>query len=762
MERANSNFNLFDFDVEGFARAYYQQQPEGRQSDEPVQQTGFEEHLGELQLGPSSESSSEAASPAARPGRGGAAIRRPDVGGSMRMPSREDNTFSRTRHSVDIPETLPQTWTQERTQSALRDDLFNSARYSFPSEAQDATNAKGSKKRGLWSRIKSGVGKAFGASGSEKSSGAPEQPGMFSTRFRVDYARQPGRNRGGPVPAADEALIEDFRNRAAGNLSDGTIKNAAGDLRHLSARLNANGRPSIADRIRRELENAQLDDPEVGNHQLEAELDEDVDAYANDRGRRIKAALKKLREFGAGNALEADLRRLVPHRADATLIRMWAAAEKATHRVEPETIDRLARRLFRLSDWLRSSHRSAIADRLFTAGLTQDVEEYRQETGDGKINADLLRLGRYQQVLEANRALGLNPPEDAASPAGQGGPEASSPQELPATPATPSAGAWNWLGEQIHGPTSSLPPPHLGSQASLSQGIPGTPATPSAGAWDWFREQMHGPASPSPAPQLVPHPNLSRGLPASPQTPSQGAWDWFGQQMQEPASSSWVRRPSSNIYGDLESLVDLNPPTPYELRDDARSAPAPEFGGAPSFAGSSGAAQELRDIGTIVGPDWRHGSQPATDVLVDVLGNINLLPNQFGPSQFAINGERYSATFGPGGRRDVRLIHHPRAYVADEAGPSSRPMAPSDRAGPSVQSLARSRESVPDLGFLIRGGWQHHERFLPDYLVRALEGERLMPAVGRPTYINIREVPYRAELVQTDGGPRVRVYPELG
>ncbi|MGF6313520.1 hypothetical protein ABIB82_007673 [Bradyrhizobium sp. i1.8.4] len=72
------------------------------------------------------------------------------------------------------------------------------------------------------------------------------------------------------------------------------------------------GRPSIADRIDRELQNAQLENPEAENHQLEAELDEDVDVYAKDRGRRIKAALKKLREVGAGNALATDVRRLVP------------------------------------------------------------------------------------------------------------------------------------------------------------------------------------------------------------------------------------------------------------------------------------------------------------------------------------------------------------------------------------------------------------------------------------------------------------------
>ncbi|WP_456659900.1 hypothetical protein [Bradyrhizobium sp. JR3.5] len=400
----------------------------------------------------------------------------------------------------------------------------------------------------------------------------------------------------------------------------------------------------------------------------------------------------------------------------ATLIGSWAAAEKTKtiHRVEPATVDRRVRRLSRLSEWLQTHDKQPMAGRLFTPEFAQDVEKYRHQTGDSQINPDLLRLGRYQQILEANRALGLQPPEDAGQPFGEAARQAHSPQELPATPATPSAGAWNWLGEQIHGPASPVPAPHWAMQ-----------------------------------------PNLPLELPATPATPSQGAWDWFEQQMQELASPSSVGPRSSNIYGGLDPLVDLDPPTPYDLRDDARSAPAPEFAGASSFAEPPGAAQELRDIGAIVGADWRHGSQAASDVLIDVLGNINLLPDQFGPSQFTINGERYSATFGPGGRRDVRLIHHPRAGGMNEAGPSRALHRP-----PQIVRAAQPDEDALDLGHLIRGGWEHRERFLPPYLVRVLEGQRIMPEPGRPTYFEIRKVPYRGELVESEGRQRVRIYPE--
>lgn len=661
------------FDSAAWMKEYAaQQERAGQLRGNESRQGNFERQMEDLLLGSPDGGSTTSTSPDRAPAGDGREIRRDDFGGSMRMPPHSalrDSALGGTRRSVDIP-CIRLGASGQVPQSSLRDDPFSGARYFLP-DSQPAVQAKSGKGSGLWSRIKSGVGKAFGGSSGQKSSGAAARDAC-STKFRLDYARQPGRTRG--VPAADAALIDDFRNKAAGNLSDGTIKNAAADLRYLSARLSANGRPSIADRIRRELENAQSDHPEVENHQLEAELDEDVDIYATDRGRRIKAALKKLREVGAGNTLAADIRRLVPHRADATLIGMWAAAEKAIHRVEPATIDRQARRLSRLSDWLQSHHKQAIAGRLFTAGLTQDVEEYRHEIEDSRIDADLLRLGQYQQVLEANRALGLHPPEHAAQPA-EGARQAYEPQELLVMPATPSGGAWDWLGQQMH----------------------------------------------------------------------------------EPASPSSVRPRSSGIYSGLDPLVDLDPPTPYDLRDDARSALAPEFGGAPWFAGSSGAAQELRDIGAIVGPDWRHGSQAASDVLVDVLGNIDLLPNQFGPSQFTINAERYSATFGPGGRRDIRLIHHPRASQPNEAGPSQLRHQP-----PQMVGAGQPRETAVDLGYLIRGGWEHRERFLPAYLVRVLEGQHIMPEAGRPTYFGIRGVPYRGELVESEGRQRVRIYPELG
>ncbi|MET3583631.1 hypothetical protein ABID19_006696 [Mesorhizobium robiniae] len=682
-----------------------------------------------MQLSSSDESSGEDGSPDALSGkRGGGAWR--DMGASMRTPPRftpSDSYFSGSRHSVDIPQAHLGGTSQVPPQSSLRPDPFSSARYTSSPVAQPEVQTKKGKNRGLWSRIKSGVGKAFSGSHRDKAFGAPVQQEVVSTSVRVYHAKQPSRIRG--VFDADEALLEEFRSRATGRMSDGTIRNAQADVRNFSAWLSRNGRAPIAGRL--------------GNPQLEPGLERDLEAYATDcksGTRRTKAALNKLRDVQAGNVLSTSSHRLAPYSADATLIDMWAAAEKPTGRVEPDTVDRQARRLSRLSDWLQGHGRGAMAGRLFTHGLAQDVEEYKQQAEDTKIKPDLLRLQRYQQVLDANQMLGLTPARQPASS-----------QELPPMPASPSEGAWTLLREHMQEPASWSPAPHRGPQPSSSQERPATPSigTPSEGAWNWFRGHMQEPASWSPAPHRGPQPSSSQERPATPSTgaPSEGAWNWFREYMLEPATPSSAAGASSDFYGDFEPLVNLSPPTPYGLHDYV-----PGHTRQPSFVGPPTPPQEVPDIGPVVGEGWRHGSQSASAILIDVLENVNLLPNQFGPRRVDINGERYSVTLGPAGRSDVRLIHHPRARQGDEAASSSRQI---NEAGPSSQGVA-------DLGYLIRGGWQHRERLLPNYLARALEGEHLMPEPGRPTYFNIRGVPYRGEFVETDGGPRVRIYPEVG
>ncbi|MGZ2402930.1 hypothetical protein [Rhizobium ruizarguesonis] len=178
MDRMNNNFNPFDFDVEAFTRAYYQQGA-GQQSEDARQRTSFEEQLGELKLGSSDESSGGNGSLAAFSGECSGGVRR-DMGASMRTPPRfasSDSSSNSSRHSVDIPD---------------------------PVSSPEIQIKKG-KKRGMWSRIKSAVGKSSSGSHSEKAFGAPKQQEIVSTNVQV-YCANYG-NRLGAFEE-DEALVE--------------------------------------------------------------------------------------------------------------------------------------------------------------------------------------------------------------------------------------------------------------------------------------------------------------------------------------------------------------------------------------------------------------------------------------------------------------------------------------------------------------------------------------------------------------------------
>ncbi|RWA54604.1 hypothetical protein AU476_09455 [Cupriavidus sp. UYMSc13B] len=51
-----------------------------------------------------------------------------------------------------------------------------------------------------------------------------------------------------------------------------------------------------------------------------------------------------------------------------------------------------------------------------------------------------------------------------------------------------------------------------------------------------------------------------------------------------------------------------------------------------------------------MGDDWQHGSQRASNVLVGVLENNNLMPTPYVPQTYMyIRGRRYMATWSDGG-----------------------------------------------------------------------------------------------------------------
>ncbi|MCA1544340.1 hypothetical protein I6F18_30840 [Bradyrhizobium sp. NBAIM32] len=177
---------------------------------------------------------------------------------------------------------------------------------------------------------------------------------------------------------------------------------------------------------------------------------------------------------------------------------------------------------------------------------------------------------------------------------------------------------------------------------------------------------------------------------------------------------------SSDIYRGLNSFVDL-PYTPQQMRDDAQSAPVLSPAGKPAFfVGRSGVLQELEDIGYRVDEDWQDGSQPVPDFLIDVLDNIRVLPTQFsGPTQLSMNGETYSITLEPRGRRVAQFIHHPR--------PSPVPGA---QIGPSATVASSGHRSGPVLGPTQWLGDEHIQR---DYELLAQELQQNNPDLAART-----------------------------
>ncbi|MGL3210470.1 hypothetical protein [Bradyrhizobium sp. BR 1433] len=215
------------FNAGAWVRQYAAMQQRQRAGQQPrARQRSFEQQIERLQLNSPDASSASSnlldESPEEQTGQ----IRHAELGGSMRPPScsrLRDNSFSSARHSANIPHERRGRATQLSPQSNLLEDLFSSARYTRP-DPRSAIEPKNSKRRGLWSRIKSGVGKAFGGNGSGKSSGSEAHQEFTLITFRADPAKQPARTQG--VREEDEAIIQEFAASATGSLSDGTLRNA--------------------------------------------------------------------------------------------------------------------------------------------------------------------------------------------------------------------------------------------------------------------------------------------------------------------------------------------------------------------------------------------------------------------------------------------------------------------------------------------------------------------------------------------------------
>ncbi|SMX56439.1 conserved protein of unknown function; Putative Peptidase C48, SUMO [Bradyrhizobium sp. ORS 285] len=521
-------------------------------------------------------------------------------------------------------------------------------------------------------------------------------------------------------------------------LSMGEERSAAGAqaslLRGFSDWLQREGRPTIVDRI-------------DGTVDQQASLRADHVAYRK-TGKHVPG-FDQIRAFlGLGPGFR-------PYHEDAGLIEGLANEELS----KPNPPSRQKRAAIRdttsaqreFSDWLRTTGRTSIASRINgndeqRCSLDRDYEAFKEVRG--KAPVALKKLRQYAQVVDANRALGLDLPQQ------RGEPDASSawrrtlpqpPSEAEWTRSQPdrfgqaglqtsadSSSTSTWLQDlQLPAffdfPTPEGAPAH---SSEIYQGLSSfadLPSTPQAVRDDAQSAYFNVFPEDAPVPSSEIYQGLSSfaDLPSTPQAVRDDAqsayFNVFPEDAPVPSSeiyqglSSFTDLPytpqavrddaqssyfnalpegapvrSSEIYQGLSSFTDL-PSTPQDMRDDAQSRPALSPAGAPPFfIGPSGVLQELEDIGHLVGEDWRHGSQPVPDYLIDVLDNKMLLPSsRMAPQPVAINGETYSVTMGPRGRRDSQFVHHPRHLAAwdAQAGTSGTAASSGDRSGRVLGSM---------------------------------------------------------------------------
>ncbi|WP_342723517.1 Ulp1 family isopeptidase [Bradyrhizobium sp. B097] len=634
--------NYYDpFSTETWMQQYAAMQDQQRVMQQsgnmPVAAGDFEQQLERLQLNSPDTSSAESGSPDARPA---AAQRnqRHHVGGSMRGPSQSsawDDRFGGARHSVDMPHAYLSGTAVGTFQSDLGDRLFSSTRYTAPSQPQPVAPTGEKKSRGLWSRVKSGIGKAFEGNRRKMPFGGPE-PDVVYSELRIDYFK-----RGRPSDA-DGSLIEEFK-LALGreNSCRTTIQNHVAVLKLFSEFLQSKG--------------VTLGDVLGDGDLMQAFREGFLKVASSNSRQRLGAALGALQRFRAGTLASAPGSQPM-HPQDGRLIEQFAAALRAyevdpdgtigrgTGRVPDGTIRKNLAALKGFARWLRVENREPMSTRAFneSASLAAEIEEYI--AGDGERRArlrsalsHLRRLGPQglQTVGPGPRLMGrqlTNPyPDDALMIDGLAkdalrklGPGATREQKHQISRISSSQrGFSDWLQRERRGSIASrlngtpqqersLKADHkdfaevtglrsggmndlrkylmvvevnralglpagvrspAGEDARRSHSIPEFSApqdTPSAGAWDWLGDQLQEPAS-----QRRAFDELSSAGSAS-----SSAWDFLRGELEQPASPS-ARASSSDIYHGLGTLVDL-PSTPHELREDAQYAPV--FPGLPHDA----------------------------------------------------------------------------------------------------------------------------------------------------------------------------------
>ncbi|MFB9984810.1 hypothetical protein ACFFNA_35190 [Mesorhizobium kowhaii] len=301
----------------------------------------------------------------------------------------QDNRFSSTRHSVDIPRAHFGA-AMQGSPSDLRNRALGSMRDTASSEPKPAARTKDRKGGGLLSRVKSGLGKVFGGSRGEKSLGGSASDAVDSELRIYAYKRT-------RASEEDAALISEFVRASAGSYASGTLQGMVEQLSRFSEFLNS-----------KNLTLAGLVESPV---QLKAHADEFVNAGGI---KRVRAALEALRKFRAGELLprpSAPPRRSQPPAptGDPLLIHQFAAAARALE-VPDKTIRSHTQILNSFSKWLTANQKPSLTSRFRTEEIAEDIMAFGEENDPkGRLFTALNHLRRIQPDSAGFEALGSGP-----------------------------------------------------------------------------------------------------------------------------------------------------------------------------------------------------------------------------------------------------------------------------------------------------------------------------------------------------------------
>ncbi|EHK54707.1 Ulp1 family isopeptidase [Allomesorhizobium alhagi] len=422
-------------------------------------------------------------------------------------------------------------------------------------------------------------------------SGPGPNSGRQQPEFAVNKEVRVGakRDRSGPFPE-DKELVSTFKKAALEvNTHERTAKRLVDDLHHLSRWLRQENRGPIFDRFNR-------DSP---SH---ASFVADVQDYLRDGGRiAVVAQLNKVApgSLPSRGNLVGDL-----HAGDVTLLDRFREGAEQRKSATKGAINNILSGFRLFARWLQENNKGPLASQLQGGSLDKEISEYRALGRDpqNRLRSALHDLRRY--LPGAEEAEGPEPrgigrprhlaphPEDAPvidGALGQALTDLRAPtaeqRQFAQKRATRLRGLSDWLQQNGKGSIAGRLNGSKQEQLRLENDVV---AFKQAGSRVGFSDLSHlrnylklveangelGLQAREQSALLLDagRPRPPQALPATPAA-SEGAGASLNEAMQEPASPSTARA-RSDTFGDLQSFVDLNAPTPDALRDDAHFAPA--------------------------------------------------------------------------------------------------------------------------------------------------------------------------------------------